>query len=161
LEAMEERPGEHLEALAEAGVVVGSVRLTGALHVADVGKRAEALRRMKRQVDDAARLGALVAYLFAGPVGTGAARAYFTDGSRLLANYAASRLVDLAVGGLPEALTWAEEQSRHHVGLAVEGDDDDLARRAGEKLWYVRKPGKVMEATLLTIGYLGFVAVDL
>jgi sugar phosphate isomerase/epimerase len=127
LEAMEDRPPEHREALADTGAFVVGARLSGALHVDDIGQRREALARMRRQVEDAARLGAWMVYLAPGAV-TGAA---------------------------------AREVGHPKVGLALEGDDENQARELGNRLWYVRRPGKSVEDYLAVSSYPGFVAVSL
>jgi sugar phosphate isomerase/epimerase len=88
--ALAERPTEHLEALADSGLVVACARLSGDLSAADVAVRCEALRRLKLQVADAARLGATLARLDVPEGGP-----HVEEALALLAEYAAARMVRL------------------------------------------------------------------
>ncbi|MFO0843916.1 MAG: hypothetical protein U0797_16220 [Gemmataceae bacterium] len=99
LEGRVDRPMGDLEALAEAGVVVAAVRLHGDLTLADVEARREQMRRLQRQVADAASLGATVAWLEPVTAGTDEARACLEEGVALLAEYAQGRQVRLVAKG--------------------------------------------------------------
>jgi hypothetical protein len=94
--ALAERPAEHLEALAEAGVLVGCATLSGDLG-GSAEERREALRCLERQVADASRLGATCVVLTLPRESDPAADACLAEACALLAAYAGRRMVRLAV----------------------------------------------------------------
>ena len=101
--ALVDRPAPHLDALADAGVLVGCASVGRdlppghALDAADVQRRRAALRLMQRQLDDAARLGATCAYVVPGAD----AGEVFTEAIGLLADHAARRMMRLCVEHIP------------------------------------------------------------
>lgn len=108
VEARVDRSASDLEALAEAGVIVAAVQLRGDLTLADVEARREQLRLLRRQVADAALLGASVAWLPPAEAASDEARAYFEEGFALLAEYARARQVRLVAEGEVEVVRgWA------------------------------------------------------
>jgi sugar phosphate isomerase/epimerase len=151
--ALAERPLGHLEALADAGVVVAAAALGGA-----------DLRALRPQVADAARLGATCAYLPAG--------ACPAEDCARLADYAAGRMVRLCVRPGPGgARAWLEDAGPDalHLLLDVEAcraageDPAALARQAGRRLGHVHVGaaadlGGLAEA-LRAIDYRGAVGV--
>jgi sugar phosphate isomerase/epimerase len=149
--ALAGRPAEHLEALADAGVLVAAAALGGA-----------DLRALRAQIADAARLGATCAYL---PAGACPAESYAP-----LAEYAAGRMVRLCVRPPPGgARAWLESGGATlRLLLDVEacraaGEDAAVvARQAGARLGYVHAAagdlGGLAEA-LREVGYQGAVGV--
>jgi sugar phosphate isomerase/epimerase len=170
--ALAERPAEHLEALADTGLLVACAALGQglppghALDAADVAVRRATLKQLQLQVADAARLGATCAWLSAGADATEAGRARFTEGCVLLAEQAARRMVRLAVG-LGSALPDVERVGHPNLGLMLTlgaADDAALARRAGPRLFHLRRPAKVegigeLMKALQEVGYRGVVVV--
>jgi sugar phosphate isomerase/epimerase len=155
--ALADRPAEHLEALADAGVLVPSAALGAglppghALDADDVSVRRQTLKQLQSEVNDAARLGASWAWLPAGASPAGPALARFEEGCAWLADHAAARMVRLAVApapALPDAeavLAWLGRVGHANLGLALDlgragGDPADLARRAGPRLSHLRLP---------------------
>jgi sugar phosphate isomerase/epimerase len=155
--ALAERPGAHLDALADAGVVVACTPLGrdlpegAALDADDVGMRRSALELVQRQVVDAARLGATVAYLV--PPTRLEGLKLFADACRLLAEFAARRMVRLCVEPIPgralgradQTLDWLDGFHDGGPGLLLDvghcliSNEDAAAvvRRAGPRLGYV------------------------
>jgi sugar phosphate isomerase/epimerase len=140
--ALADRPATHLDALADAGVVVSSATVTGDLTVADVQVRRDTLRHLERQIADAARLGATCAVLTPGA----GHELYLTEGCVMLAAYAAGRMVRLAVrpsprtclADVPAALSWLEGAGQANLGLALSiGGELSEVRRAGNRLFHV------------------------
>jgi len=153
--ALEERPAADLEALADAGLLVRCAAVGRGLpegctlDAADAGLRREALERTRRQVADAARLGATHAYVVAGTAGL----ACFADACGLLADYAAGRMVRLCVEPIPgralpsaaAALQWLRQMAHPNLALLLDvghclisGEDPGAAaREAGPLLGYV------------------------
>ncbi len=157
--ALEERPAADREALAEAGLLVGCAAVGRGmpagrtLDAADAGLRREALERMRRQIADAAHLGATCAYVVSGMDGSEAGLACFAEACELLAEYAAGRMVRLCVEpipgrALPDAaavLQWLRRASHPNLGLLLDvghcliaGEDAaSAARSAGPLLAHV------------------------
>jgi sugar phosphate isomerase/epimerase len=157
--AVVERPPADLEALAEAGVVVGCAALGRglppgqSLDAADVEQRRAALRLVERQLDDAARLGATCAYLVPPTDDGDAVRQRFGEAVGLLAGYAAGRMVRLCVEHVPgralsdaaATLDWLGRLGQADLGLLLDvghclisGEDAAaVARRAGPRLGHV------------------------
>jgi hypothetical protein len=147
-----DRPGEHLEALADTGVIVSGAALAGVLparypvEALDPATRRAALRRLEREVADAARLGATCAYVVDGPMSHPTARAYFAEGCALLADYAAGRMVRLAVGHAGE-VQHANLGRLLDLPFGLGGRDPAEAIRAeGSRLFRVRLRGFVAES---------------
>jgi sugar phosphate isomerase/epimerase len=153
--ALAGRPAEHLEALADAGVLVPSAALGHglppghSLGAADVAVRRDTLKLLQLQVADAARLGATCAWLAAGDADTDPARTPFEEGCALLADQAARRMVRLAVApgpACPDAervLAWLGRVGHANLGLSLEVEGPGaaaLARRAGPRLFHLRLP---------------------
>jgi sugar phosphate isomerase/epimerase len=189
--ALEERPASDLEALADAGVLVRCAAVGRGLpdgctpDAADVGLRRDALVRMRRQVADAARLGATHAYVVSGTDASADGLARFAETCGLLADYAAGRMVRLCVEPIPGralpsaavVLAWLEKTD--HVNLALlldvghcllSGEDAAAAARtAGARLGYVHLDDNDGVSDLhwplltgrLTAGYLTCLAVAL
>jgi sugar phosphate isomerase/epimerase len=159
--ALSERPAEHLEALADAGVLVAAAALGHGLSAG-----AADLRALRPQIADAARLGATCAYL---PAGAGPAA-----GCALLAEYAAGRMVRLCVRPAPGgALAWLENSDDNALRLLLDveacracGEDSTaVARQAGARLGHVHVGaaddlGGLAEA-LRAVGYRGAVGLPL
>ena len=157
--ALVERPAAHLDALADAGVIVACTPLGRdlpdglALDADDVGRRRDAVEQVKRQLIDAARLGATCAYLVPPTRPEPAALSYFAEACGLLSEYAASRMVRLCVEPVPgralsradQTLDWLETFGAHgpalllDVGHCLITNEDAAAvvRRAGPRLGYV------------------------
>lgn len=157
--AVAERPAEHLNALADAGVLVRCAAVGRGLpegHALDapsVGARRAALEEMKRQVADAARLGATHCYIVSGRETGPAARRCFTEACALLADYAGQRMVRLCVEPIPgralpsaaSVLAWLEEAGHDNLALLLDvghclisaEDPAAVVRQAGPRLGYV------------------------
>src|SRR5205823_10412491 len=71
------------------------------LDVASVGLRRETIERVKRQLADAARLGATRAYLVSGTDAGEGALSRFAEAISLLSEYAAARMVRLCLEPVP------------------------------------------------------------
>jgi sugar phosphate isomerase/epimerase len=153
--ALVDRPAAHLDALADAGVLVGCASLGRdlppghALDAADLERRRVALRLMQRQIDDAARLGATCAYLVPGAdAGEG-----FAEAVGLLADHAARRMVRLCVEHIPgralasaaATLAWLRQWNHANLFLLMDvghclitrEDAAAVVRDAGPLLGYV------------------------
>jgi sugar phosphate isomerase/epimerase len=157
--ALAERPAAHLDALADAGVLVSCAALGRGLpdgytlDAADVGVRRATLDALRRQVADAARLGATRAYLVPGSRDDAGSLAYFAEGCGLLADYASGRMVRLCVEHVPgralataaRTLAWLADIGHANLGLLLDvghclitGEDAaDVVRRAGPRLAYL------------------------
>jgi len=172
LSALADRPREHLEALADSGVLVACADLGVGLAAESLPDRRSRLEQLRLQVADAARLGATVAFVTAPTDVTAEARAYFREGCGLLARHACARMVRLAVRALPgtllpdvpSALLWLADAGLAEVGLAVDVESDpECLLLAGERLAHVRLPGGLpgpaLEAALRGLCYLGVLAV--
>jgi D-psicose/D-tagatose/L-ribulose 3-epimerase len=152
-------PAEHLESLADSGLLVSCAALGRQLpagHTLDaveVSVRRATLELLRRQVSDAARLGATTAYLVPGLDNSATALARFAEGCTLLADYAASYMVRLCVEHVPgralataaATLDWLEQLDHPRLGLLLDvghclisGEDADaVVCRAGARLGYV------------------------
>jgi sugar phosphate isomerase/epimerase len=157
--ALIDRPPAHLEALADAGALVGCAALGRdlppgcTLDAPDVELRRNALQLVRRQVSDAARLGATHAYLVPGTERTPEALAYFAESCALLADHAAGCMVRLCVEHVPgralpdaaAALDWLQDINHANLGLLLDvghclisGEDPaEVVRRAGPLLGHV------------------------
>jgi sugar phosphate isomerase/epimerase len=152
-----ERPPEELEALAETGLAVRCVSLGRrlpagrSLSAPDLRVRRAVLDEMKREIADAARLGATCCYLVPG-VGT-EGLPFFGEACEILADFAASRMLRLCVEHFPgralascaATLEWLERLGHPNLGLLLdvghclisEEDPTQMVVRAGDRLGYV------------------------
>jgi sugar phosphate isomerase/epimerase len=156
--ALAERPESHREALADAGLLVSCAAVGRGLpeghglEVASRDVRVASLEVMKRQVADAAGLGATRAYLVPPRDSAPEALQRFREGCWSLAEYAAGRMVRLCVEPVPgraiasaaAALEWLEiglEKVSLLLDLGhclISGEDPAaVVRRAGGRLGYV------------------------
>jgi sugar phosphate isomerase/epimerase len=134
--ARAERDAVDLENLADAGLLVAGAMVGGdlpadmSLSMNGVEARRQALELLRRQVADAARLGATWAYLCAEAGTSSAEQAHFADAFGLLAEYARRRQVRLCLFPAPGD---AAEGVEALVGLPGAGLALDVAacRRAG------------------------------
>jgi len=155
--AVADRPPSDLEALAEGGVLVGCAALGRdlppgcALDAADVSLRRRAVEHVRRQLADAARLGATAAYLV--PPFGGERLPLFAEACALLAEDAASRRVRLLVEHVPgralptvaATLAWLGDVGHPSLALLLDvghclisGEAvGDAVRRAGGRLGHV------------------------
>jgi hypothetical protein len=164
--ALVDRPAEHTEALGDSGLFVACANLGQGMGAEDVAARRLHLERQKRLVSDAARLGATLAYLTP-PAETGQlVLDCFAEGCDLLARFASSWMVRLAVLPLPgtclpdatEALPWLEGIEGIYLGLDEPGAEE--VRRAGRRLVYVSAHRHALdEQVLRDVGFLGVVAL--
>ena len=157
--AVAERPAADREALADAGVRVGCVALGRdlspgvSLDALSATTRRHALEEVKRQLTDAAALGATCAYLTPPVDDQGACVPAYTEVCCLLADHAASRMIEVCVEPIPgrllpdcgAMLRFLEDADHPNLGLLLDvghclisGEDPaDMARQAGPRLAYV------------------------
>ncbi|MBY0525244.1 MAG: sugar phosphate isomerase/epimerase [Gemmataceae bacterium] len=157
--ALAERPANHAEVLADTGVLVSCAAVGRGLpdgHTLDavsVDVRRAALDEMKRQVADAARLGATYCYIVSGMDGSAAGLTRFGEACGLLADYAQQRFVRLCVEHIPgralataaATLNWLNEQRHDNLSLLLDvghclitGEDAAaMVTQAGKRLGYV------------------------
>jgi sugar phosphate isomerase/epimerase len=159
LVGLAERPAEHLEMLAESGLMVscgaiGRGLAEGcSLDAAPLALRRAAVDEMKRQIADIARLGGTYAYIVPPKDTRAEALARFSEACGLLADFAAGRMVRLCLEhspgtALPSAAVTLDflEQIRHaNLGLLLDvghcllskEDPAAVVARAKERLFYV------------------------
>lgn len=157
--ALVERPAAHREALAEAGVLVGCAALGRdlpagvSLDALSLARRREAVQLVERQINDAALLGAICAYIVPPADDQGACRTAYAEASALVAEHAAGRMVRLALEPIPgrllanaaAALAFLDEVDHANLGLLLDtghcliaGEEPAaIARAAGDRLAYV------------------------
>jgi sugar phosphate isomerase/epimerase len=157
--ALAERPPQHLDALADTGLLVSSAALGRGLpdgctlDARSASLRREALELVKRQIADAARLGATCAYLVPGTDAGDEALALFTEACRLLADYAGQRQVRLcvehfpgrALAGAAQTLAWLDSTNHDNLFLLLDAghcllsgeDPAAVVRQAGPRLGHV------------------------
>jgi len=157
--ALAERPGAHREALADSGLLIGCASLGRGLpeghglDVASLELRRATLDVIKRQITDAAELGATRAYLVPSLDDSYDALLRFADGVALLADFAKSRMIHLCVEAIPgralpsaaATLAWLESSRLDEVRLLLDvghcliskEDLSETVRRAGQRLGYV------------------------
>jgi sugar phosphate isomerase/epimerase len=154
-----DRPADQLDALADSGLLVWSAALgknlppDWALDAPGTAVRRDTLDAMKRQIDDAALLGARQCYVVAGRDGSPAGLARFRDGVCLLADHAAGRMVPVCVEPIPgralataaQTLAWLDRVAHDHLLLLLDSghcliSDEDPAQvafQAGARLGHV------------------------
>jgi sugar phosphate isomerase/epimerase len=154
-----DRPQAHLAALADSGLLVACAAVGKGLpegltlDAVAVDSRRGAGDEVKRQLTDAARLGATHAYLVPGKDATAPGLGRFTDACVLLAEYAAGRMVRLCVEHVPgrslptaaAALDWLARTGHPNLALLLDvghclisGEDPAHAiLQAGPRLGYV------------------------
>ena len=159
LVALDERPAPHLDALAESGLIVSCVALGRELppeHALDAESRtlrSETVTFIRRQINDAAYLGATHAYLVPGSNDSESGRAYFSEGCKILSEIAADRMIQLCVEHMPGSwlhsaagtLLWLEREKLHETKLLLdvghclisEEVPAAIVHEAGERLGYV------------------------
>lgn len=135
IEALADRPAEHLDALADSGLFVACVRLGRGPGGEPVEQRRAAVERHKRLILDGARLGATLALL------TPSDHAVpFVESCAMLASFAAGCGVRLAVrpeaGSAVATVPGALALLPPDVGIALDEGDD--VTTAGERIAYVR-----------------------
>jgi sugar phosphate isomerase/epimerase len=157
--ALIDRPSAHVEALADAGVAVCCCPIgrdlpeAHTLDAAPVAERRAAVEAMKRQLADAAQLGATHAYVIPGRDQSPSGLACFAETCAMLADFAAQRMVKLCVEHVPGralataagTLQWLEQQDHPNLFLLVDvghccisGEDAaDIVARAGARLGYM------------------------
>jgi hydroxypyruvate isomerase len=157
--ALGDRPHDHLEALADSGLLVGCAAVGRGLPAGhtldaeDVGVRRAALDEMRRQVADAARLGAAACYVVPGTDGSPAGLERFGEACWLLAGHAAERMLPLCVEHVPgralptvkATLAWLERMGEDNLKLLLDvghcliSDEDptEAVVAAGPRLEYV------------------------
>jgi sugar phosphate isomerase/epimerase len=157
--ALSDRPLGHLEALADSGLLVWCAAVGRGLpqghtlDAEDFGLRRAAVEEMKRQIEDAARLGAVFCYLIPGTDGSPAGLARFADACCTLADHAASRMMRLCVEHVPGralptvagTLAWLERTEHDNLMLLLdighclisEEDPSQAVVQAGWRLGHV------------------------
>jgi sugar phosphate isomerase/epimerase len=159
LVAVVERPAAELDALADSGLLVCCTSLGRhqppgcTLDATDRDMRREAVRLVRQQLDDTARLGATCAYLVPPAGGAGAGLPAFAEACALLAEHAAGRMVRLCVEAvpgrlLPDAggtLRFLDQVAHPNLGLLLDvghclisGEDPAaVVRGAGSRVGHV------------------------
>jgi sugar phosphate isomerase/epimerase len=157
--ALVDRPQAHREALADSGLLVSCAAVGRDLpenctpDAESVGLRRAALEQMKRQVADAAALGATHCYVVPGQDSTAAGLERFAEFCRLLADFAAQRFVRVCIEHFPgralpsvrATLAWLENVGDPRLALLLDvghcllsGEDPAAAAaEAGARLGYV------------------------
>lgn len=157
--ALADRPADDLEALAETGVLVACASVGRdlpdgcTLDAAALEARRTALELCKRQLADAARLGATHAYLVPGKDDSREALARFADACRLLADFAGQRMVRLCVEHIPgralatasATLRWLNTVDHPNLALLLDvghclisrENPAEIIRQAGPRLGWV------------------------
>jgi D-psicose/D-tagatose/L-ribulose 3-epimerase len=156
---LEKRPASHREALADAGLLVSCSAVgrglpeAHSLDAAGVADRRAAVEEVRRQIADAAQLGATHCYVVPGLEGSADALGRFADSCTHLADYAAGMMVRLCVEHIPgralstaaATLAWLEALRHGNLYLLLDighclvtaEDAADVVRRAGPRLGYV------------------------
>jgi sugar phosphate isomerase/epimerase len=157
--AVSDRAAEDAEALADTGLVVSCAAVGRGLppghtlDAPDLDVRKATLDALRRQVADAARLGATHCYVVPCTDPSGPALARFAEGCALLADHAAGRMVRLCVEHVPgralatvaATLAWLEHVGHANLALLLDvghclitdEDPSAAAERAGARLGYV------------------------
>lgn len=159
LVGMVDRPDAHREALADSGLLVSCAAIGRdlpadvTLDAAETARRRAAVDLSKRQIADAAQLGARHCYLVSGRDSSANALARFTEACCHLADYAGRHMVRLCVEhnpgrALPSAalvLAWLGQVRHDNLALlldvghcSISGEDRSaVIREAGPRLGYV------------------------
>jgi sugar phosphate isomerase/epimerase len=154
-----DRPAAHREALAESGLLVSCAAVGRGLpdgctlDAASVQIRREAWEEVKRQIADAARLGATHCYVIPGMDGSDEGLARFAEACSLLADFASQRMVRLCVEHIPGralpsalgTLEWLERTEHDNLKLLLDvghclisrEDPVHVIEQAGRRLGYV------------------------
>jgi sugar phosphate isomerase/epimerase len=157
--ALAERPEPHRAALADSGLLVSCAAVGRGLpegqtlDAAGLESRRQALEAMRRQVTDAAALGARHCYLIPGLDATAEGLTRFTEACGLLADHAAGRMVRLCVEHIPgralptvaATLDWLERVRHDNLFLLLDvghclisrEDPAQAVRQAGKRLGHV------------------------
>jgi sugar phosphate isomerase/epimerase len=157
--AVVERSPTDREALADAGLGVVCAALGRdlpageSLDALSLSSRRAALEQVKRQINDAALLGATCAYLVSPADDQGACLPAYTEVCCLLADHAASRMMRLCLEPIPgrrfhdaaSMLAFLKEADHPNLGLLLDvghclisGEEPaEMVRQAGERLAYV------------------------
>jgi sugar phosphate isomerase/epimerase len=157
--ALADRPAAHLEVLADTGVLVSCAAIGRGLPVeqtldaVSTADRRAALEQMKRQIADAARLGATHGYVVPGMDASAEGLARFGEACGLLADHAAQRIVRLCVEHIPGralptaagTLAWLENAGQDNLALLLDvghclisGEEPAaIILQAGQRLGYV------------------------
>ena len=123
------------------------------LDAADAAFRRAAVEQMKRQLTDAAQLGATCAYVIPGLDASDTALTHFAEACGLLADYAASRMLRLCVEHIPgralptaaATLAWLDALAHPNLSLLLDvghclitsEDSATIVRQAEARLGYV------------------------
>jgi len=153
------RPPRHLEILADSGLLVSCAAVGRGLpenwtldsHLVET--RRLALAEMKRQVADAARLGATHCYVVPGNDASDEGLARFTEACCLLGEYAGQRMLRLCIEHFPgrrlsaarDVLDWLEKIGQANLALLLDvghclisrEDPVEIIHEAGPALGYV------------------------
>jgi sugar phosphate isomerase/epimerase len=151
-----ERPAADREILAESGLVVSCAsvgrRLPAGctLDAADTGARRQAVAVIKRQLTDAAQLGATWAYVVPATDASSAALDRFADSCAALAPHAKGHMMQLCLEHIPgralptvaKALAWLKKTELAlllDVGHCLISEEDlvGAVHKAGDRLGYV------------------------
>jgi sugar phosphate isomerase/epimerase len=157
--ALAERPGSHSDDLADAGVLVACAALGRdlpdgvALDAPSASHRRDAVELVRRQIADAAQLGATRAYLVPGLDGTAQGLERFTESCQLAADFAGQRMVRLCIEHIPgralpdvgAVLDWLDRVGHANLALLLDlghcliskEDPAEAVRQAGTRLGYV------------------------
>ena len=154
--AVTDRAAADREALAATGLLVSCAALGRALpagcalDAADLGRRHEAVDLVKRQLTDAAQLGATCAYIVPGMDASDTALTRFGDSCEALNNCARSRMIKLCLEHIPgrafdtvaKTLAWLANTDLAlllDIGhCLISAEDPAVAvRQAGTRLGYI------------------------
>src|SRR5262249_9239682 len=159
--ALQERPEAHLEALAGSGLLVACAAVGRglpegcSLDSPFVEARRLALAEMKKQVTDAARLGAMHCYVVPGPNASSQGLVRFTEGCARLADFAQQRQVQLCVehfpgrmlSGASDVLDWLQRTGHSNLALLLD---------VGHCLISKEDPAQVIDQAKASLGYVHF-----
>jgi sugar phosphate isomerase/epimerase len=159
--ALQERPEAHLEALAARGLLVACAAVGRclpegcSLDAPSVDARRLALAEMKRQVTDAARLGATNCYVVPGLDATSQGLVRFTEGCARLADFAEQRQIRLCVehfpgsilSGAKDVLDWLQQTDHSNLALLLD---------VGHCLISKEDPAQVIDRARASLGYIHF-----
>lgn len=157
--AAADRPASDRDVLADVGVIVRCAAIGRelpegqTLDASSVDCRRAAVEAMKRQIADAAALGATHGYVVSGTDGTPDGLVRFAEACGLLADFASQRRVHFCVEHIPgralstaaDTLRWLTELDHSNLALLLDvghclitqEDAADVVRRAGPRLGFV------------------------